>query len=201
MLADRRDVGGVQWSGLVHAYGRATDTPDHLRALASGTEREVERAVDHLWSAIIPQGTPSTATGPAAIVVAGLVAGGWVRDTKAVLMQFLAEVAEAAMADDRGRPLSDAELDHMAHPDDAQLQAALERAPGVESPGADVDVSGPLYARAVLGCRQAIPAIAEAAAQCRGDRDPAVRAEAARIEVLIARLPADGDEPGWGRSA
>ena len=55
--------------------------------------------------------------------------------------------------------------------------------------GSDVDLSGPLSARAVLGCRAALPAIADAVTGCRDDWDPAVRAEAARIEVLIGRVP------------
>lgn len=61
----------TDWSKLHHAYGRATDTPEHLRALLRDDAESRKNALEHLWSAIIHQGTPWTATGPAALVVAG----------------------------------------------------------------------------------------------------------------------------------
>jgi hypothetical protein len=188
----------------MHAYGRATDTPGHLRALVTGDGAEVERAMGHLWSAVIHQGTPWTVTGPAAIVVAALVVEEETRTERAALLSFLAEVVQAAFADAEGSPLSDAELQVMAEPDDPLVLARLERAadlydddPELGPWGGDVDLSAPLYARAVIGCRAAVPAIAEAALRCRADRDPTVRSEAARIEVLVTRLSdtdAGGDE-------
>ena len=154
--------------------------------------------MDHLWSAVIHQGTPGTVTGPAAIVVAALVVEEETRADRAELLSFLAEVVQAAFADKRGRPLSDAELKVMAEPDDRRVRDVLERAvdlddedPDLGPWGDEVDLSTPLYARAVLGCRAAVPAIAAAARRCESDRDPEVRAEAARIEVLVARLRGD----------
>ena len=47
------------WSRLHHAYGPATDTPAHLRALVEGDPEARDKAMAHLWSAILHQGTPS----------------------------------------------------------------------------------------------------------------------------------------------
>jgi hypothetical protein len=184
----------VDWSRLMHAYGRATDTPAHLRALISDDAQAREQALDHLWSAIIHQGSPWTATGSAAVVVAELVAAraGPTRE----LLDFLAEVATAAVADDVAELMTDEELEDDAHPDDPELRSMVERAvdmfdedPEVGPYGSDVDLAGPLYARAVLGCRKAAAPIHAAAAGCRSDPDPTVRAEAARVEAILARLP------------
>jgi hypothetical protein len=53
---------------------RATDTPAYLRALVSGDTTAQQAALDHLWAAVIHQGTPWTVTPMAALVVAGLLA-------------------------------------------------------------------------------------------------------------------------------
>lgn len=66
-------VAGVDWDGLFHAYGPAGDTPAHLRALTGGDADAQRAALDHLWSAVIHQGTPWSVTPPAALVVAGLL--------------------------------------------------------------------------------------------------------------------------------
>jgi hypothetical protein len=83
------------WSRLHHAYGRATDTPGHLRALLQDDLESREQAMSHLWSAIIHQGTPWTATGPAALVVAGLLSDeriDHVEPIRAGLLSFLVSV-------------------------------------------------------------------------------------------------------------
>jgi hypothetical protein len=72
-LTGLRALDNADWSRLHHAYGRATDTPGHLRALLEEDPEARKKALSHLWSAIILQGTPWTATGPAALVVAGLL--------------------------------------------------------------------------------------------------------------------------------
>ncbi|MEO3858064.1 hypothetical protein [Acrocarpospora sp. B8E8] len=51
----------------------ASDTPAHLRALTGDDEEAREEALDHLWGAVIYQGTPWSVTPPAALVVAGLL--------------------------------------------------------------------------------------------------------------------------------
>ncbi len=156
--------------------------------------------MDHLWSAVIHQGTPGTVTGPAAVVVARLVVEDETRAARAQLLSFLADVVEAAFAEGKGGPLSDAELQAMAEPDDRRIRDLLDRVADLYDDDSDLgpwggDVGAALHARAVLGCRAAIPAIADAGRRCRSDRDPDVRSEAARIEVLVARFPGGG-EPG-----
>ncbi|GIH91875.1 hypothetical protein ACFFMN_34290 [Planobispora siamensis] len=108
-------VADVDWSRLFHAYGMASDTPGHLRALVGDDEDARRAAVLHLGGAVIHQGTPWTVTPPAALVVAGLLAdprtarpvadpfsgrdsGGEsaVKPLRVILLGFLREVAEAA---------------------------------------------------------------------------------------------------------
>ncbi len=68
-----RALDTTDWSKLHHAYGRAIDTPDLLRSFWKDDPGGCKRAVGHLWSAVLHQSTLYTATGPAALVVAGLV--------------------------------------------------------------------------------------------------------------------------------
>src|SRR4051794_38942196 len=89
----------TDWSRLFHAYARATDTPDQLRALLREDADSREEAMEHLWGAVMHQGTPSTATGPAALVIVGLLAdprlerGYPIRER---LLSFLVAVAQTA---------------------------------------------------------------------------------------------------------
>jgi len=88
----------TDWPKLHHAYGRATNTPGHLRALLREDLESRKQAMSHLWSAIIHQGTPWTATGPAALVVAGLLSDERIdrgEPIRADLLSFLVSVAEA----------------------------------------------------------------------------------------------------------
>jgi hypothetical protein len=62
MLTGLAALENTDWSKLHHVYGRATDTPGHLRALLREDRASREQAMSHLWSAIIHQGTPWTAT-------------------------------------------------------------------------------------------------------------------------------------------
>src|SRR5688572_2668935 len=98
MLTGLAALENTDWSRLHHAYGRATDTPGHLRALLREDPESRKGALAHLWSAIIHQGTPWTATGPAALVVAGLLSDERLdrgEPIRAHLLSFLASVAEA----------------------------------------------------------------------------------------------------------
>lgn len=47
----------VAWDQLQHAYGPATDVPDLLRKVASGSEADRERALRELWGNVWHQGT------------------------------------------------------------------------------------------------------------------------------------------------
>ncbi|OLF07060.1 HEAT repeat domain-containing protein [Actinophytocola xanthii] len=51
----------VNWAGLRHAYGKATDVPGQIRALRSADSREREAALDQLFFNIIHQGSQTDA--------------------------------------------------------------------------------------------------------------------------------------------
>src|SRR5215469_3796745 len=98
MLTGLALIESTDWSRLHHAYGPATDTPGHLRALLEPDSEPRKAAMSHLWSAIIHQGTPWTATGPVALVVVGLLSDERIdrgEPVRAGLMSFLVSVAEA----------------------------------------------------------------------------------------------------------
>src|SRR6266852_3392924 len=100
MLTGLKALEATDWSKLYHAYGRATDTPSHLRALLKDDAEARKAALSHLWSAVIHQGTPWTATGPAALVVAGIMADECIDHgnppVRLDLLSFLVSVAEAS---------------------------------------------------------------------------------------------------------
>ena len=52
----------TDWSKLHHAYGHATDTPDLLRSFWRDDPKGHKSALQHLFSAVIHQGTPWIAT-------------------------------------------------------------------------------------------------------------------------------------------
>jgi hypothetical protein len=104
MLTGLQALEATDWTKLHHAYGRAIDTPGHLRALLDGDAAARKAAMTHLWSAVIHQGTPCTATGPAALVVAGMMAderiGSGDPPVRPDLIAFLVRVAEASIPSD-----------------------------------------------------------------------------------------------------
>ncbi|MGN9811475.1 hypothetical protein ACTMSW_19225 [Micromonospora sp. BQ11] len=94
----------VDWSRLGHAYGRATDTPEHLAALEFGDAEAREAALDHLDMAVLHQRFPETATAPAVRAVTELLAEGRAHpDTVESLLEFLGDAAMSVtdLADDR----------------------------------------------------------------------------------------------------
>src|SRR5438067_1508734 len=137
----------TDWSRLHHAYGRATDTPDHLRALLQEDPEAREKAMSHLWSAVIHQGTPWTATEPAALVVAGLLSDERLdrgEPIRANLLSFLVSVAEAP--EQAGLDME--ELGRLAAFDiepflDSENDAALY---------GNEDAANSFFARAILDC-------------------------------------------------
>jgi hypothetical protein len=100
MLAEPA-LADVDWNGLSHAYDKAADTPGHLATLLDADADVRARAMEHLWSAVLHQGTIYPATAPAARVIAGLLAderadrelGG--APIRTALLRFLGEVAES----------------------------------------------------------------------------------------------------------
>ena len=198
----------VDWSRLSHAYGAATDTPAHLRALVSGDTTAQQAALDHLWAAVIHQGTPWTVTPIAALVVAGLLpdpalsqpvadsisaAAGWPPlPLRAALVHFLAEVAEAMRPD-----LAEDELAATACPPGrtAATQAALDRL-YADTQATEQQINELIEAvqnRVVLDLRATAPALLSAVTSCLTDGDPRVRVRAAHAASLLAALPQPAD--------
>ncbi|WP_432994900.1 hypothetical protein [Dactylosporangium sp. CA-233914] len=173
------EVDAGEYAKLLHAYGRATDTPGHLAALAGGDAAARQAAFSHLWGAIIHQGTPWTATAPVAVVVAGLVGDPRLAaGDRANLLNFLAAVAEA------GRSFG-GDLGQLAPPDGYDVDAALAE---VLADPDDEDLAGiygdevlgnAVYARAIQDCIDVVPTVLAAAIAALGDPQPEVRAAAA----------------------
>jgi hypothetical protein len=182
MLTGLAALESTDWARLHHAYGRATETPDHLHALLEGNRRARQEAMSHLWSAIIHQGTPWTATGPVALVVAGLLSDERIdrgEPIRANLLSFLVSVAEAP---DHAR-LSIEDLERMA---------AFDVEPFLDSEDDDAiyDNEAALesfYARSILGCIRVIPALMRAMLEGLSHGSPRVRACAAMGVVTLAR--------------
>lgn len=172
----------TDWSRLHHAYGRATDTPGHLLALLREDLESRKQAMSHLWSAIIHQGTPWTATGPAALVVAGLLSDERIdrgEPIRANLLSFLVRVAEAP--EQAGLNLE--ELERLA---------AFDIEPFLDSEDEGVlyeeeDAANSLYARAILGCIQMAPVLMEVMLEGLAHSSPLVRAWAAMGAVTLAK--------------
>ncbi|MEN3613629.1 hypothetical protein AAH979_29285 [Plantactinospora sp. ZYX-F-223] len=188
------EIDTARFATLLHAYGRASDTPEHLAALAGGDPAGRRAALEHLWSAVIHQGTPWTATPPAAVAVAALLgdprlSGAADAELRANLLGFLAAVAEAG----RSHP----DLDEFAAPVgvdvDAALAAALDSGDEDEL-YADEALANALYARAVLGCRDIVPTLLAAATSALSDPEPAVRAAAAHAVSACSAVPAGTTE-------
>ncbi|MEU1879255.1 hypothetical protein ABZ470_18225 [Streptosporangium sp. NPDC020072] len=196
-------LGEPDWSRLFHAYGVAVDVPAHLEALAGDDERARVKAVDHLWAAVIHQGTPWSATPPAALVVAGLLSDPRTArrrvasaPLRAVLLDFLGEVGEAAQpevpqaeiraaADPRGR---EAEIA-------ATLETLLSEDPEDSEESEDVwdeEAIEVIMAQVVLDLRAAVPYLTEVVAACLADEEPAVRDAASKALAVLRRVPTDG---------
>ncbi|GAA4256706.1 hypothetical protein GCM10022255_070600 [Dactylosporangium darangshiense] len=180
----------TDYATLFHAYGRAVDTPAHLEALTSDDHEARTAAFRHLWSAVIHQGTPWTATPPAAERVAALVGDPRLdASDRASLLRFLAAVAEAT------QPGYDAgELAAMAYPPGRDLEAEFAAADEDEAYGDEV-LANAMYSRAILGCRAVVPAALAAAAPLLADPDAEVRSAAAYAAGACAKALGPAADP------
>jgi len=181
----------TDWSRLHHAYGRATDTPDYLRALLREDADSRNQAMEHLWSAVIHQGTPWTCTGPAALVVAGLLSDPRIdrgHPVRVNLISFLVEVAMAATMEDVDLRTLEQEAAYDLEPlIDANDEEALY---------GDGEASSAFMARSVLGCIRAAPVLLKVMLEGLENPDPQMRANAAmgavalcKTECLRERMP------------
>jgi hypothetical protein len=167
----------TDWSRLYHAYGPAMDTPGQLLSLLEPDPESRKSAMSHLWSAIIHQGTPWTATGPAALVVAGLLSDERLdrgEPIRASLLSFLVSVAE--VPEQAGWTIE--ELERMA---------AFDVEPFFNSEDDNVDAANSFYARSILSCIEVAPVLMEVMLSELGNSSPRVRAWAAMGAVALAR--------------
>jgi len=133
--------------------------------------------MSHLWSAIIHQGTPWTATGPAALVVAGLLSDERIdrgEPIRANLLSFLAGVAE--VPEQTGWTI-----------DELERMAAFDVEPFFNSEDDNVDAANSFYARSILGCIEVAPVLMEVMLSELENSSPRVRACAAMGAVVLAR--------------
>lgn len=139
--------------------------------------------MSHLWSAVIHQGTAWTATGPAALVVAGLLADERIdrgEPIRADLLSFLVSVAQAP-----GQTGSSVEeLERMAAFDIEPLLDAEDD----ESLYGDDDAASSFFARAVLGCLKVVPVLMKVMLEELKNANPHVRACAARGATTLAKI-------------
>lgn len=185
MLTGVSALEATDWSRLLHAYGRATDAPAHLRALVEGNEARRSAALTYLNSAILHQGTPWTATGPVTCVLVGLLAdprldsGG--PQVRVSVLAFLAGVVEAV----GDQWASWQEVERLARYDLAPFLDADDD----EALYEDEEASNALYATAFLGCGVAVPLLVEPVLASLDHPDSSVRAQAAATAVQLARVP------------
>lgn len=195
-------VAETDWSRLFHAYGVASDTPDHLAALVHDAEKPRAEAVDHLCGAVIHQGTPWSATPPAALVVAGLLSDPRTarpsRDAvsassglepvplRAVLLGFLGEVAEATQPE-----VSEDEIRAVAHPEgrEAEIAATLKALLDEDEDAWGDELADAIMARVVLDLRAVAPLLVDPVVACLDDENLHVRSRAIGTLAALALVP------------
>ncbi|MFE3450507.1 hypothetical protein ACFXJ8_16390 [Nonomuraea sp. NPDC059194] len=209
----------TDWHALRHAYGDASDAPDHLRALIGDDPERRAEAVAYLDAAILHQGSADSATAPVALVVARLLGHPRLaeavenifpwddepRPLRSALLDFLAGVAEAC---DFGT--AEEELLAAAYPEgraEADLQrliadfyaAQADFVPGKsELPAAmsaawkDPHLGKATAARSVLGCRAVAGDLLDNVLPFLDDADEAVRIRA--LNVITHLLPGPSGE-------
>jgi hypothetical protein len=112
VLSPRAVLDGIDWGGLEHAYGSASDAPARLVMLLSEDAEQCGEVLAYLDSAILHQGTMYSATAPAALFVAAVLddprtliscqsALPWddrEQSVRAALLEWLGLVAESAVS-------------------------------------------------------------------------------------------------------
>ncbi|GIG38484.1 hypothetical protein [Cellulomonas phragmiteti] len=182
-LADRFD-----------AYGPATATPGHLRALTGADLEARGRAVRHLWSAVLHQGTPATVTPGAVRYLLAVLPDLWVdRATALEVLALLELVAREGTVPHEPRSALEASV--AAHPDAEDVLRALTAAGREDDFYDSPELTGALLARAALGCRDvqadvvmaldALPAVAD-------EREEAVRRARAAAARVVGASRGDG---------
>jgi hypothetical protein len=186
MLTGLAALDATGWSKLYHAYGCATDTPAHLRALLGDDAEAREYALEHLDSAIVHQHTPWTATGPVALVIAGIIfderldqkTGMHDEPLRASLFSFLARVAFAAGVSgeiaEKLKILATFDIDPIL-------------ATGYEAIFKNEKATNAFMARSQLGCIKVSPVLEQVMIDGLKDTDHRVRMEAANGVTALTR--------------
>ncbi|HET6212908.1 MAG TPA: hypothetical protein VFE14_08560 [Micromonosporaceae bacterium] len=136
-------LGEVDWSGLTHAYGPATDIPDLIRALAATDVEPADHALDEIISRLFHQGTVYPATVPAVPFLVELAATG--SHHRAAIAALVGMLADPHHAD--GVPLPAVRA--------ALVARAGQLLPLLHDPDADVRA---MATYAVAQCGDAAPA-------------------------------------------
>ncbi|GAA3207457.1 hypothetical protein ACFO1B_19270 [Dactylosporangium siamense] len=87
-------TGAVAWHRSAHAYGPASDTPQHLRGLTDADPATRRAALAHLWNAVLHQGSLYPVTAPVAEVIARMLPDD--RLDRVELLTYLGHVAARA---------------------------------------------------------------------------------------------------------
>src|SRR5688500_14377020 len=178
-------VEATDWSNLLHAYGRATDTPAHLQALLQGDQPAREAAVEHLWAAINHQGSVYPATAPVVRFVADHLRDKRVDALREPLLAFLASVVGALIDVDR------ADLERAAKPEISHLIEADEDSDA----WMDEDATRSMYARGLLGVMRVTDNLVAPVLAMLDHERSTVRAVASQTAVYLARVGAAVDVP------
>ncbi len=168
----------TDWGKLGHAYGRATNTPDHIRALLGTDKAAIAEAQKHLWYAVIHQGTPWSVTGTVGKVIAGLMFDPTyatnlipVRDN---LVNFLGAFVAACSE------LSPEQVDQFL----PGYSEELETSEGEISP----DEMNSWLAHSVKGCRDAIPGVVAAVRQGLSHPEYSYHVYASKVGASVSTL-------------
>jgi hypothetical protein len=167
---------GVDWSRLFHAYGVATDTPGHLRALTGDDPELQAAAADHLDGAVLHQGSVYPVTPVAVRVVAGSLGEPALRRPEpggdallVYVLTFLRQAAESAAT---------TPVDGVPPPDAADLAAFYGQLAAEDLDAWASPVAGALFDRSVADLRETAPEVVDAVLPFVADPDLAVRTAA-----------------------
>lgn len=189
-------VDDMDWSRLFHAYGVASDTSRHLHALVSDDDAAFGAAVDHLFGAVLHQGTVYPATVPALRVVAGTLHDQGRhqvlrrrdddgRSRLAALLEWIDAVGDSASWHEDTRA-SDA-----AEPTDEDIDAFYRAMAADDETVWESELNHYLWARSIAelpaACGEALTSVSTFLA----DEDEAVRSAALDAYVRLAAVQPD----------
>jgi hypothetical protein len=187
---------GVDWLRQHHAYGVASDTPGHLRALVGGDRQAQFEAVDHLQVCVLHQGGICSATPIAVRVVAGLLGDPALRRDGpdgqimlASLVEFIGTAAEALMSVTRSP-------ESVVAPDAAKVAEFYRRLNADDRTAWTLPVAGALTRRARVEVLAAVPELVGAVGPFDDDTDLDVRLTAIWALARLGLLAPDGAAAG-----